>query len=525
MYRKSDSILALIALLFGLLPLPTYGSESHCPGSPDLINIDQSLIVHSPYFFTKGDFSFARTIDSIIASLKMDPAANRIGLVQSMLDSYKIDQKANPDSMLPMSMATQLDKNIPTAAGLLDEKSGLHPVALVNRLDRAPSDVLNCGEYRIVYALGLPKVTPRFLLIFEAVLANPKPNEGIAGCLPVAEFWSDLSGKSVDEMMADLEKFYYRGLGSGFPAVVEAQNFGIPDGQIRGNTLLDGSEDWQLREWKIKPSFGRDGAAFRVDTVKNSPLVEFYADNSSGAIDPLAQEQERIAYQKGFIDRYLPMLLDRDLTLPPVAEGDIPAFDAYKMILLNEFAEIIDNRFNEFQSISSHYEDDPASVAKRIKADIDAALPSLNLPPDRRVTYDHVLARAGAITCGGCHEFSNSKVIGKVAGRDILWPNSRGFVHINEEGKISPALTDWFLPYRRQKLYEVLCDEPKQPDSSSSVELGMRKELAGLLAEMIDGKLPLNGRESEANFNLLVEKLTEIDLRKKGYFVPYRRTH
>jgi len=523
--RSAIAAGALAALLFGSVSSETVAGERQCPASLDQVVTEQSLIVTSkrwPAFFSKADFSFARTIDAILASLKVDPKANRIGLVETLLDAYDIDRQNNPVSKLPMPIEKQLDNNIPTADRLLDASSGLQPVALVNRMDLAPSDWANCGEYRIVYAMK-DTGKGRFFLNFEAVLPNPERERGIAGCIPVAEFWAGLSGKSEEQMAADLEAFYYGGLGSGFDAPVLARNYGIPDGQVRGNATLNGTEHWQLREWKIVPS-NASGAVFQIETVKKNPLAEYYRDDSKGAIDEKAQEQQRLAYQEAFVDQYLPQLFSLELTSSPAPDDD-QAIAAYERTLLNEFGADIDNRFNEFQNISSNSEDAPELEAAGIKPRIEAALSHLDLL-SKGVSTNEALARAGAITCGGCHEFSNGETVGHVADQEIRWPNSLGFVHIDEDGNTSPALSKWNLPWRRQKLYEMLCNEPKaQQQPGLEEELILRNKLAELLTALIENKASVDGQAAEKQYRSWVDRLTQIDLEKEGYFVRYRRTH
>jgi hypothetical protein len=511
---RHSTAIALAALSLDTTLSGAVAGERQCPASPHQIVIEKSLIVRSPDFFAQADFSFARTIDSILASLAIDPDANRVGFVQTLLDTYDIDRQNNPDSMLPMPIEKQQDNELPTADELLDATSGLQPVALINRLDRAPRDGANCGEYRIVYALE----TGGFFLNFEAVLPNPEPLLGIAACMPVAEFWSALSERTVDQMAGDLEAFYYDGLGSGFVAAVLAENFGIPDGQIRGNVTLNGPEHWQLREWKV------EGAAFRVHTTKNNPLVELYGDDSTGAIDKNVQELQRHAYQQAFVDQYLLQLFEPDLRMANVVPGNDAMIEEYISVVLNEFGAEIGNQFNEFQSISSNSEDDPALKAEGIRPRIDLAL-SQSGASLQGVTTDEALARAGAITCGGCHEFSNGDTLGHVADREIKWPNSRGFVHIDENGNISPALEKVNLPWRRQKLYEMLCTEPKQPERGFEEELALKNDLAELLTALIEKKASLDAQETRNRFRSLVDTLTRIHLEKEGYFVRHRRTH
>lgn len=76
-----------------------------------------------------------------------------------------------------------------------------------------------------------------------------------------------------------------------------------------------------------------------------------------------------------------------------------------------------------------------------------------------------MLNRAGALTCGGCHQFSNNQSIGKakLGGTELTWPPSAEFVQIKEPGsspQLSEALTLRFLPFRRWVLWKELCQPP-----------------------------------------------------------------
>jgi hypothetical protein len=133
-------------------------------------------------------------------------------------------------------------------------------IALVNRFDLAdaPTDAPahDCGEYRIIFERnsGASVDLNRNLVIFEAVLRNPKPKVGsLEGCLPVQQFWAELSkpGKSVPHRAELLHDFYYEtdkkkdktGLRKrGFDPVVLAQNYGsatkAAPGQVRTNQFM-----------------------------------------------------------------------------------------------------------------------------------------------------------------------------------------------------------------------------------------------------------------------------------------------
>jgi hypothetical protein len=64
------------------------------------------------------------------------------------------------------------------------------------------------------------------------------------------------------------------------------------------------------------------------------------------------------------------------------------------------------------------------------------------------LTVDNILDRATTQTCGGCHQLSNNARL----GGGLVWPPSRGFVHIDEQSALSAALTTTFIPHRLRVL-------------------------------------------------------------------------
>jgi hypothetical protein len=78
------------------------------------------------------------------------------------------------------------------------------------------------------------------------------------------------------------------------------------------------------------------------------------------------------------------------------------------------------------------------------------------------LTPADIVARAQAMSCAGCHQFSSNKSL----GGGLTWPASLGFVHVTENQTeaapdgpagsqryvISPALVNVFLPRRQQVL-------------------------------------------------------------------------
>jgi hypothetical protein len=142
----------------------------------------------------------------------------------------------------------------------------LTPVALVNRFDLAPTNGANCGQYRVVFGMhDLPSGVGRFLIILEAVMPNPAfPKQGLTACLPIAQFWDNLSAPGITQeaFVSQLQDFYFKGIAGAegnpdFPPVISAANYGVGfptntnTGQIRTNFLDSPAIDWQLRQFEI----------------------------------------------------------------------------------------------------------------------------------------------------------------------------------------------------------------------------------------------------------------------------------
>lgn len=123
------------------------------------------------------------------------------------------------------------------------------PIGLFNRFDQAPEDGSHCGEHRIVYAKqsGVSSTADRNLLIFEAALMNPHPQQGAKGCKKIADIWASLSAvASATARAAALETFYFSGQ-AGIPPVVSIAHFGdnpLGIGQIRTNQFVNTSTGW-----------------------------------------------------------------------------------------------------------------------------------------------------------------------------------------------------------------------------------------------------------------------------------------
>ena len=483
-------------------------------------------------------FSFSRTIGAILSSMSIpNTADNRENFLKTLLASFNNEVLVNPVSGLRM----RVDKR-PEAAldpkKLLDpaDPTGLVPVALFNRLDLAPADWSDCGEHRIIYSFKthIPAFPfSRFFLIFEARTANASPEKiGFEGCRATANFWRDLTDEDDEGKRAErLEQFYYTGIHGTAGPVVQAKNYGGPLGQVRGNLLVtasgatasDASSNFQLREWVIVNSGQPTPASFISVTVKDNPLTQFYLDANGpdAPLDPML-ETERVEFQKEFLNTSLTRLLEPDVVynfLTPGQPGykpeldpnpDNPVFDIdkYKIEILNRFGAGFQNRFNAFQSVSQEFEDNPEKKAgMRFKKDIKTKLGQFIIDPMRnQPKVKHVLNRAGAVTCGGCHQFTTGEPVGQVRGEPILWPPSETWVHVTELGWLSPALKKVFLPFRQDRLAEAVC-----------IPIGM--------ADARDEKDEAKQREITQKAIQAITVQRQEAMQKSGYFVTNRRPH
>jgi hypothetical protein len=277
-----------------------------------------------------------------------------------------------------------------------------------------------------VYALTASALGRGFL-IFEARLPNPTPTLGLAGCAPVADFWAHLSTVIDPITRADqLDKLYFTGITSGmtqFEPVVAAKHYGLSvaglahvRGQIRTNMFVN-LHQWQLREFKLtKACPDTAPCTLVVDPVmsRTNPANELFAGTHSRA--------------PGFQTAFLTNMA----SLQATSAATIGMFDA--------------GRFDEFESVSQGGDVIYRNFATAaFKTQIAAAATT-------GLTANNILDRAETQTCGGCHQLSN----GANLGGGVTWPQSLGFVQIDEGGRLSPALTQVFLPRRAQVLKTFL---------------------------------------------------------------------
>jgi hypothetical protein len=324
------------------------------------------------------------------------------------------------------------------------------PIGLFNRFDLAPENGAHCGEHRIVYAKqsGVSATNDRNLLIFEAVLPNPHPQQGLKGCQQIVDTWADLSLESSITKRADaLEDFYFDGQGSVGP-VIHVGNFGsnpLGAGQIRTNQFSNTTTGWSLREFKLQRTCaGQSCTALKFVPVtnKNNAFGQLFAPASSLPAAP--------AFQSFFPTQ-----------VAGLAAAAVPKIDVK-----------VPDVFNTAQSQASgttaaemKYLEQLGPGESALRAGIQAELTALG----SSLTPDDIALRAQALSCAGCHRLNNGVAI----GGGLTWPSSLGFTHVTEREtelvggelrfRLSDALIDVLLPARKAILEDFLNNRPRPP--------------------------------------------------------------
>ncbi len=318
------------------------------------------------------------------------------------------------------------------------------PVALVNRFDLAPADGLNCGEYRIVYAMTPFAEDNRNLMIVEGVLPNPNPSCGLEACRPIVDFWESLAAYDItrrsgrDGLADSLEWFFYRGL-RGFGPVLEPTHLGMSGrggaegrngGQVRTNMFVGGTT-WQLREFKLSKECRGHACSleFNPVAVDNNPFPPLF---DSSFPDPLVAE-----FEPDFISQ-----------VESLSNDDV-----------NLISMKLDERYNAGQSTSTGFGD--GYLVQAINGYVNGAHSLVDAVQAELIRIGRtdlspfdITVRATTQSCAGCHQITSLAALSLDGAGGPVWPDPRpgGFVHIDENGFLSPALWCTFLPFRKSVL-------------------------------------------------------------------------
>ena len=468
------------------------------------IDIHRSLLVHDQATLNAGDFSLRRTLQKLASDVSgAVPATTPESIFQQMWDTQNDEAnqetagnrhcsdnegKINgfPHNKCPRPEGIEATGTNTIIANRID--NDYKALAMVNRLDLAHQGWKNCGEHRIIYGKN---TGGKNLIIFEAVLPNPKPGCR-SGCRDVIEFWLDLSSDSIPASRATkLENFFFNGL-PGFRPVVHTSHYsatgvssaygGSGSGQIRTNQFLFRSDmgqgPWTLKEFKTFLSCVGGTCDYDIMpiSVKGNPYGSLWSrDVATGATVPALPPANPSATPiTGLSSLATDFQSDviAQVTMDKLGNPDINSF-SYAVDPNKNSAEsqsqspIIDHYPNQFNAASD------ATFSNSLAAAASGFGLSAN----------QVVNRATALSCAGCHlpgafGLTNPNSIGP----GMSWPPALFFVHVDTQPKdflhrgidplhfggnthgfdISPALESTFLPARTNNLTNIanadLCD-------------------------------------------------------------------
>ncbi|RYZ02009.1 MAG: hypothetical protein EOO73_33345 [Myxococcales bacterium] len=326
-------------------------------------------------------------------------------------------------------------------------------ITLSNRFDLAPADGANCGEYRVNFARRSGNTNrgslERVFIAFEARLPNPKPSLGLAGCLPVVQFWRGLSSVAPAVRAARLRDFYFKGL-PGFLPVIHKNLFGaVPGpqgGQIRLNEFLfiqTVSGDWSMREYRLVPQpSGQSPSALLLPTFDDDTPAR-------SLFNPVPADARAVRFQQEYFPNQVERLALQDINtmnyVAPVPD-DLNTGDSHLTGNMTEF----------FSDYAPEFGPGPSPFRTLIQQKLTAIGSTL--------TPENIVERATTLGCGGCHHFSQGKT---TLGFPTPFPVSLGFNQVGEDLIAIPgepgreryqtsALLESALGYRAQIMRDFL---------------------------------------------------------------------
>jgi len=311
--------------------------------------------------------------------------------------------------------------------GQFDNLFSFFPTAFVNRMDLAPTNGAHCGQQRMIFASNAQN---RMFFIIEAQVPNPKPELGIEGCLPLAQFWFDQN--AIDDPFVRGQRLaaaFTTGLpeleAAGFGPFYTATNLTVGSGQIRTNQF--DSSPWTLREFKLA-----------LDNEVLTALPFPVAESPHGAL-----WNENSGFPQG----------------PACRENFLQALDG---LLTNDLAQmsfIVDAACKDAESRNDFSQDYASHLSSGFRQQIEERIQGTGL------SADDIANRAQfAGSCMGCHQEAS----GRFLGNGAFAPFANDFVQVQEflsscsggeSGLCFPpsqAMTGVFLPSRLQVLGNLL---------------------------------------------------------------------
>jgi hypothetical protein len=522
---------------------PALAGQCFAPSDPVRLTSDEQRAVvlnrlNNPTVF-QADFSLMRTLKNIVGTTPgRTPAtvtdSEAKDLFKTLLAGLGETSLKNDDGDITFTLQPRDGEKSLSADDLLSPTGPerMIPVALFNRLDLSPADHSHCGEYRIVYVKNGPRgpngkleFDKRMTLIFEAVLPNPDLSGDRKQCEAVWRLWKGFAqaGQDQTQIGQKLARFYYEGgeldTQTPFTPVVSFSHYGLAGGQVRANAFVhttagDSRLNWHLRQWRVSfdDKYPTKPPSFQPEPVNESPFRGYFSGDPATAPGTDQAKFKALSglFQSTFAHTNVAQLVevDRGAAIPsgpPITVAD----------LIDNIGVDIDDKFYAVESDAGPFStpDDPAlaiGTNEALGKAIDARLAGLKIDQACGLNRGHVLNRMGAMTCGGCHQFSNGKDIAP----GVRWPLSATFVHVDEDGALSNLLLDRFLPFRF-KLMSDLPPPPVAPPSMNTLALRkqLRMELTGF-KQTQDGVRTVQG---------LSNQIRKVDKSQPGAFVTFRK--
>ena len=394
-------------------------------------------------------FSFERVMNAIVA--RSGTRTTAIRLYQQLFDT----QNPRPGRVAPDAAHCDdyivngkpafngLPRRCPTDEGALATTDPFAnddyiPLGLTNRFDLAPVDGSNCGQYRIIFAKKSQTTFSRLHFIFEAVLPNPTPSEGIAGCRAVAQFWADLSNvNSISERRARLDAFFFTGI-DGFEPVFHPDHYSAASGGgIR--TMHNSNMPLRNRFYQFRLAKRGDQLIAEPDVLDNMPMGRFFDATYD---TPVA---------KRFRDAFVANV--RNLA---IGDENLFFMNIPREFLLGESnpgESELDVVF-EIPFIGSQFTLEGIEFSARISTELRKA--------GSRLSPTDVVTRANQLSCTGCHFFRGNIGEGNGSapiGVEFYQQISESFTEPGEAGPrfaISRTMRDVFIPHRMEILSNFL---------------------------------------------------------------------
>lgn len=438
MHRQSIAVALALLALFGATAAKRRAVTPRSEPKLDL-DLDRSFVVTDRDIV--AGFRFERLLDAL-AARSGDPSLTGEALFRQWFDTQ--NPAPGRDASMPHcdEPINGFERRCPVAEGALANApyvpDDFIPIAIVNRFDLTDPAGANCGQYRLIY--GNRQTTPDevFHIIFEAILPNPAPQLGVAGCRGVAQFWADLTGvASMSERRARLERFFFDGE-AGYAPAIHPDHFMTAPGGVRSFQSRFPLRAASFFQWRL----ARNGTRLYFDpkVLENLPSSTLFDANVPG------DRAKRF----------------RQVFLQNVATLAIRDVNLYHMNIPDEFLVADSNPgipVHPFQFSHSFHVSLSTPAGQAYHDEIGAELQRIG----STLTPVEIVFRAQTQDCAGCHDIHGP------VGEGIEFPaplenQQHTTEHKFENGQagpqtrfaISPAIRKVFGPNRMKILREFL---------------------------------------------------------------------